>query len=145
MPIIFRSRYAAIESIIDCLEIEVENSTDPVKKSLTWSEYKECNTVKFLVSCTPNGIVNFISPGVGGRTSDAETVSQSEYLDSLKPVAAVLVDRGSKHIENLVIEKDCTLIRSLTVNSEKQLSHDEVIATKRNALTNLKGPLIKKT
>ncbi|XP_074096072.1 LOW QUALITY PROTEIN: uncharacterized protein LOC141525457 [Cotesia typhae] len=186
LPISFRSRYAAVESIIDYLEIEIEKSTDPVKQSLTWSEYK-CNTVKYLISCTPDGIVNFISPGFGGRTSDAEIVSQSGYLDCLKPGAAILADRGFKHIENFVVEKKCTLIRPPTVSSEKQPSHDEVLATKRiaslrihierlirrirefeicephscvniklisqmdnimiiaAALTNLQGPLIKKT
>ncbi|XP_044595841.1 uncharacterized protein LOC123272890 [Cotesia glomerata] len=187
LPMSFRSRYAAVESIIDCLEIEIEKLTDPVKQSLTWSEYKKCNTVKYLVSCIPDGIVNFISPGYGGRASDAEIVSNSGYLDYLKPGAAVLADRGFKHIENLVVAKKCTLIRPPTVSSNKQPTHDEVIATKRiaslrihierlirrirefhicelhscvnvklipqmdniitivAALTNLQGPLIKKT
>ncbi|XP_044583956.1 uncharacterized protein LOC123264629 [Cotesia glomerata] len=187
LPMSFRSRYAAVESIIDCLEIEIEKPTDPVKQSLTWSKYKKCNTVKYLVSCIPDGIVNFISPGYGGRASDAEIVSNSGYLDYLKPGAAVLAGRGFKHIENLVVAKKCTLIRPPTVSSNKQPTHDEVIATKRiaslrihierlirrirefhicephscvnvklipqmdniitivAALTNLQGPLIKKT
>ncbi|XP_014296442.2 uncharacterized protein LOC103575377 [Microplitis demolitor] len=133
LPISFRSCYAAVESIIDCLEIEIEKPTDPVKRSLTWSEYKKCNTIKYLISCTPDRIVNFISPGFGGRTSDAEIVSQSGYLDRLKPGAAVLADRGFKHIENLVIAKSCTLIRPPTVFSAQKPSHEEVIATKRIA------------
>ncbi|XP_044586073.1 uncharacterized protein LOC123266107 [Cotesia glomerata] len=116
----FRSRYAAVESIIDCLEIEIKKPTDPVKQSLTLSEYKKY------------GIVNFVSPGYGGRASDAEIVSNSGYLDYLKPGAAVFADRGFKNVENLVVAKKCTLIRP-TVSSNKQPTHDEVIVTKRIA------------
>ncbi|KAI4468059.1 thap domain protein [Holotrichia oblita] len=61
LPIPFRARYHNVQSIIDCLEIEIEKPTNPVKQTLTWSEYKKCNTLKYLVSSTPDGFINFIS------------------------------------------------------------------------------------
>lgn len=43
LPISFR-RYTNVISIIDCLEIEIEKPSDAVHQSLTWSQYKKCNT-----------------------------------------------------------------------------------------------------
>jgi len=35
-----------------------------------WSQHKHYNTAKYLISITPQGVINFISRGWGGRTSD---------------------------------------------------------------------------
>lgn len=56
LPIPFRARYFKVISIIDCFEIEIEKPMDPIKQSLTWSQYKGCNTLKYLISCTPDGL-----------------------------------------------------------------------------------------
>lgn len=66
LPIPFRFRYNNVVSIIDCFEVEIEKPSKPMKQALTWSEYKKCNTLKFLVSCTPNGFINFVSGAFGG-------------------------------------------------------------------------------
>ena len=49
-------------AIIDGSEIFIETPTDLQMQSSTWSNYKHHNTAKFLVACTPNGAVSFISP-----------------------------------------------------------------------------------
>ena len=41
-----------------------------MSKAVTWSTYKHHNTVKYLISITPQGTVSFISKGYGGRASD---------------------------------------------------------------------------
>lgn len=41
-----------------------------VYQALSWSEYKKTNTIKYLVSCTPSGLVNYVSPGYGGKITD---------------------------------------------------------------------------
>ena len=76
LPIAFRANYAEVQSIVDCFEIEIEKLSDPVKQALTWSEYKKCKTMKYLISCSPDGAVNFISTGYGGRTSDIFVVTR---------------------------------------------------------------------
>lgn len=60
----FRTKYNKVQSIIDCFEIQTEKPSEPVKQSLTWSEYKKCNILKYLIS-TADGF-NFISNGYGG-------------------------------------------------------------------------------
>ncbi|XP_031335325.1 uncharacterized protein LOC116165155 [Photinus pyralis] len=133
LPIPFRARYGKVQAIIDCLEIEIQKPEDAVKQSLTWSEYKKCNTVKYLVSSTPDGIVNFISNGFGGRTSDAVIVEESGFLDKLVPGCYVMADRGFKHIDKLLTERKCVLVRPPSVRIDEKLSKSQVLETKKIA------------
>ncbi|KAH1028293.1 hypothetical protein HUJ05_001663 [Dendroctonus ponderosae] len=109
LTLALRARYSKVFCIIDCLEIEIERPTDAVKQSLTWSHYKKCNTLKYLISCTPDGIINYISTAFGGRTSDAVIVENSGFLDILAPNASAGVKPAkdevfeTKRIASLII------------------------------------------
>lgn len=81
LPLAFRANYKKIQSIIDCFEIEIEQPSDPIFLSLTWSQYKQCITMKYLISSTPNGFINFVSAGYGGRTTDTEILKLCNYLN----------------------------------------------------------------
>ncbi|KAJ8946583.1 hypothetical protein NQ314_008838 [Rhamnusium bicolor] len=133
LPLAFRARYNNVLCIIDCLEIEIEKPSDSVKQSLTWSEYKKCNTLKYLISCTPDGIVNFISTGYGGRTSDAVIIENCGFLDVIPPGVAIMADRGFKHIEHLLVTKGCVLVRPPSVSASLKSSKTEVLETKKNS------------
>ena len=55
-------KYPTTYAIIDGSEIFLETPTDLCMQSTTWSHYKHHNTAKFLVACTPNGCISYISP-----------------------------------------------------------------------------------
>ncbi|CAH2103401.1 unnamed protein product [Euphydryas editha] len=55
LPIAFRHHYNKVNCIIDRFEIEIEKPSKSVNQALTWSEYKKGNTIKYLISSTPNG------------------------------------------------------------------------------------------
>ncbi|XP_050311187.1 uncharacterized protein LOC126746837 [Anthonomus grandis grandis] len=133
LPLAFRARYSNVFCIIDCLEIEIEKPSDAIKQSLTWSDYKKCNTLKYLIACTPDGIINFISTGFGGRASDAVIVEHSGFLNILPENVAIMADRGFKHIEHLLVSKNCILVRPPSVSGTVKSSKDEVFETKRIA------------
>lgn len=133
LPLPFRARYNNVQSIIDCFEIEINKPSNSLYQALTWSEYKKCNTIKYLISSTPDGMVNFISEGFGGRTTDATIVEKSQYLNILSPKSEVMADRGFKHIESLLQKKGCKLIRPPSVLSNSQPTKSEVIETRRIA------------
>ena len=63
------------------LEIEVEKPTDPVAQLATWSDYKSRNTAKFLIGCTPDGAISFISKAFPGSISDEQIVKDTALLN----------------------------------------------------------------
>lgn len=125
LPISFRYRYSKVVSIIDCFEVEIQKPSNPLTQSLTWSEYKKCNTFKFLISCTPNGFINFVSGAYGGRISDKDIVKESGYVDHLPENVTIMADRGFKHITNILLEKNCVLVRPPSVTEGQKLSKME--------------------
>ena len=64
--------------------------------SSTWSQYKHHNTFKFLVACTPNGAISYISDLLVGSISDVELIKPSDFLKVLedKPGVSIMADRG---------------------------------------------------
>ncbi|KAJ8963997.1 hypothetical protein NQ314_005209 [Rhamnusium bicolor] len=55
LPIQFRMTFSRVQSVIDCFEIQIKKPTNALQQSLTWSDYKKCNTIKYLISSTPDG------------------------------------------------------------------------------------------
>lgn len=133
LPIQFRITFSKVQSIIDCLEIEIQKPSSAKQQALTWSEYKKCNTVKYLISTTPDGLINFVSKGYGGRTSDAVIFENSGFLNKLPESSAVMADRGFKKIESFLNKKKCSLVRPPSVVSKEIMTKDDVLLTKRIA------------
>lgn len=48
----FCLNYSKVVAIIDCFEVEIERSSNPVHQILMWSEYYNCNTTKFFTRWT---------------------------------------------------------------------------------------------
>ena len=133
LPLAFQARFARTTCIIDCMEIQVEKPSAAVNQSLTYSSYKSCNTVKYLVSITPNGFINFVSHGYGGRSSDVAILEESGFLEHLEPGMIVMADRGFKSLEPLLATKGCSLVRPSSVSSKSVMDRREVKWTKQVA------------
>jgi hypothetical protein len=58
--------------LIDCTEIFIEKPLNLNARAQTWSNYKNHNTIKYLIACTPTGAVSYLSDGWGGRVSDKQ-------------------------------------------------------------------------
>ncbi|KAF9822680.1 hypothetical protein SFRURICE_012459 [Spodoptera frugiperda] len=123
LPMAFRHKYYNVSCIIDCLEIEIQKPSKAINQALTWSEYKKTNTIKYLISCTPNGLVNYISPGFGGRTTDTCVVESCDFVKSLKSGMVVMADRGFKHVD----------IRPPSVETGVKMSKSQAKLTKQIA------------
>lgn len=54
------------------------------------------NTAKFIVACTPNGAISFVSPLYVGSISDVELMRVSGFIESLsgKAGVSIMADRG---------------------------------------------------
>ena len=93
MPHSFRKQFPTTYAIIDGSEIFIQTPSDLHIQSSTWSHH---NTAKFLVACTPNGAISFISPVYVRSISDVELTRKSGFLTTLedKPGVSIMADRG---------------------------------------------------
>ena len=78
----FRERFPDTYAIVDATEVFIETPCDLQNQSSTWSNYKH-NTAKFIVACTPNGAISFVSPLYVGSISDVELTRVSGFIKSL--------------------------------------------------------------
>jgi len=123
LPSGFKQKYPTTFAIIDGSEVFIETPTDLQIQSSTWSQYKHHNTVKFLVGCTPNGAICFISPVFVESISDVELTKLSGLLEKLddKPGISIMADRGFT-IKDLQVKLNIELNISPFLNAQKQLS-----------------------
>ena len=96
LPHSFRKFYPNTYAIIDGSEVFIETPSDLNLQSSTWSQYKHHNTSKFLVACTPNGAISYLSPVFVGSISDIELTRESGFLTTIddKPGISIMEDRG---------------------------------------------------
>lgn len=123
LPITFKCRYSKVQFIIDCFEIEIQKPSNPRHESSTWSECMGCNTLKYMISCTPDGLINFVSTGFGGGASDTTIFENCGFVDNLRHKSDIVAYRGFKNIDNILVQCNCKLIRtpSDTPSSKKEL------------------------
>ena len=125
MPMVFREKYPSTVAIIDASEIFIETPSDLVLQSSSWSNYKHHNTAKFLVACTPNGAISFISPVYLGSISDPELTKVSGFLERVSPGVSIMADRGFT-IKDLLSAIGADLNLPPFLRGKKQLSAEEV-------------------
>ena len=96
LPAAFKEKFPTTYALIDGSEVFIETPSDLHMQSSTWSQYKHHNTVKFLVACTPNGAICYVSPVYVGSISDIELTRTSGFLTTLedKPGISIMADRG---------------------------------------------------
>ena len=103
LPHSFRLKYPNTVAIIDASEIFVETPSDLALQSKSWSSYKQHNTLKFLVACTPNGSISYISPLYLGSVSDPAITRDCGFLQKLEGMqgVSIMADRGFTIKESL--------------------------------------------
>ena len=94
LPCTFQDKHPTTYLIIDGSEIFIETPSDLFVQSSTWSNYKHHNTGKFLVACTPNGAISYISQLYVGSISDVDLTRVSGYLQTLDGKSGVSVMAG---------------------------------------------------
>jgi len=94
MPASFQALYPTTRCIIDATEIFIQMPLNPTAQQLTFSSYKNHNTLKALVGITPSGAVCYVSNLYGGNIYDKKLVMQSGFLKLLECGNSIMADRG---------------------------------------------------
>ena len=65
--------------MMDCIEIYIERPLNLQACAQTWYNYKNTNTIKYLIAITPVGAVSFLSREWEGRVYDKEVTMYSGF------------------------------------------------------------------
>jgi len=117
-------RFEDVVSIVDCFEIFTEKPSHAENNTLIFSSYKNHATVKFLISCTPGGTINFLSAPAGGNMSDTEIFDQSNIVQKCKAGEAIMADKGFR-VERSCLQKGVRLIIPKFVKKGKQFTEEK--------------------
>jgi hypothetical protein len=129
LPISILKQYPKLRCTIDCTEIFIEKPRHLELQALTWSDYKQHNTIKVLVGIAPNGAITFLSKCYGGRMSDRQIVRESSFLDGIDPGDVILADRGFPIREELLLHY-ANLVIPPPGSGIQQMSRENVLKTK---------------
>ena len=118
--------------ILDCTDVYALRPSGLQARKQMFSNYKHHITIKFLIACSTNGSVTYVSRAWGGRASDKK-ITCDQCLDLLLPGEAVMADRGFL-VEEEVTARGCKLyIPAFLTAGRAQLNAAEVTSTRRIA------------
>lgn len=121
LPMCFRSTLDNCTSVIDCLELYIEKPKNMSDSAQTCSQYKNHDTVKYLISITPQGVISFVSKGLGGQVSDKYLTERCGYLDKLSPGDVILAGKGFNIIETVGLHTADLKIQAFTKGKHQLL------------------------
>lgn len=93
-PSDFKRRFPRTRAIFDATECPVKKPSLPATQQVTFSTYKNRNTVKVLIGITPGGQVSYVSSAYGGSTSDRQIVERSNLTNICDPTDSLMADKG---------------------------------------------------
>jgi len=107
-PSDFILKFPSTRLIVDGTEIPVQKPKHPVAQRSTYSTYKNRNTVKVLVGCSPGGPVSYLSPAYGGSVIDRQIVERSNLTTLCDPGDSIMADKGF-NVQDLFAQSDVTI------------------------------------
>nr|XP_042913764.1 uncharacterized protein LOC122273833 [Parasteatoda tepidariorum] len=123
MPEAFLRTYPNCRLILDCTEIAIHKTSNPRIQQLTFSHYKNKNTLKALIGITPSGAICYISDLWCGGISDKKLFLESGLLNHLSN-DTILADRGFL-IHKELQKKNCNLVTPHFLKNLIQFSVEE--------------------
>jgi len=131
LPDLFKTPpFNSVRCIIDCSEIFIDRPTSLSARTMTYSNYKSHNTIKFLVGISPTGSITFLSKSWGGRASDKTITKSSGLIDLLEEGDIVMADRGFSFPEYFAA-KGVQLLIPASTRGKTQLSGQEVSVSRQ--------------
>ena len=131
-PKCFAKKYSSTTLIIDATEIYIEQPSNPEAQPLTFSSYKNSNTLKALVGIIPKGSIAFVSTLFGGSISDKEITLRSGLVEKLKYGDCIMADSGF-NIQETLASKGVSVNVPPFMNESGQFEERQLLETRRIA------------
>jgi hypothetical protein len=125
-PSDFARKFASTRVIIDATEVPVEKPSNPKAQRATFSQYKNTNTVKALVGCTPGGMVSYVSTVYGGSASDRQIVERSNLTDMCQEGDSIMADKGF-NVQDLFAPSDVQINIPAFFSKKNRMSSTQVL------------------
>ena len=134
-PSDFKAKFPKTRLIVDGTEFPLQKPTQPIAQQATFSTYKNRNTLKVLVGCTPGGLVSFVSDVFGGSTSDRQIVERSNLPKMCDPGDEIMADKGF-NVEDMFLPYQVSVNMPTFFKKKNRMStatvmKDRKIASKR--------------
>ena len=135
IPLDFKKKFPKTRIILDGMEYPMQKPSKPYAQQVTYSTYKNRNTLKVIAGATPGGLISHIPPAYGGSASDRALVERSGLVKLLDPNDDVMVDKGFK-IQDILAPYDIklsipTFLKKRNQFQPKTRNSDKRIASKR--------------
>ncbi|XP_078491081.1 uncharacterized protein LOC144747146 [Ciona intestinalis] len=128
--------FSSTRIILDATEIPIEKPSHVLSQRVTFSNYKNRNTLKTMIGISPNGLVTFVSPSYGGSCSDRQIIENSElYVKSSEFFGAgesIMADRGIL-VQDLFASANVKVNIPTMLRGKHQLGPDDVVRDRRIA------------
>ena len=135
MPEGFARMFGNTRVILDATEIPIAKPTDVRAQSCTFSTYKNRNTLKTMVGCTPRGLTCYVSDSYGGSASDRQLIERSTlYKDSdmFDSGDAIMADRGIM-VQDLFANKNVHVNTPKMLKGKSRFEPQEIVKDRRIA------------
>lgn len=134
-PTGFRNEFPKTRVIVDGTECAIHRPGKPMAQQASFSTYKNRNTVKILVGCTPGGLVSYVSPAYGGSASDRQVVERSNLTTLCDPHDQIMSDKGFNvediFLPHLVSINIPTFFRKKNRMTQAIVKRDRKVSSKR--------------
>ena len=94
LPECFLKKYSTTTLIIDATEIYIEKPNNPEAQQVTFSSYKNSNTLKALVDIVPKGGFHLFQPCMVVAFLTELTAQKSGLIEKLQHGDVIMADRG---------------------------------------------------
>jgi hypothetical protein len=134
MPANFARLFPTTKLILDATEIPLEKPLNVEAQSATFSTYKNRNTLKTMVGCTPRGVIVYVSDAYGGSTSDRQIMERSPILTDYPFMSgdSIMADRGIM-IQDLFASRNVKENTPHMLKGKHQLGAAELVQDRRIA------------
>lgn len=118
--------------VVDCSEILLQKLQNLVSSCESSGHYHSQNTMKYLVTAAPCGLIMFISAVYGGRCSDKFITLDSGILDYLMPGDEVMTGRGLT-IKDSLFERKIKMVAPSFRKKHGPLTEEQKTRARQNA------------